>query len=52
MSLNRISPLRTSYRELLAIRGKHQQQKGWAIDVLSGLARPREETIRIKSVVE
>jgi hypothetical protein len=26
--------------------------EGWAIGVLSGLARPREETIRIKSVVE
>jgi hypothetical protein len=25
---------------------------GWAIDVLDVLARPREETIRIKSVVE
>jgi hypothetical protein len=25
---------------------------GWAIDVLDALARPREETIRIKSVVE
>jgi hypothetical protein len=25
---------------------------GWATDVLDALARPREETIRIKSVVE
>jgi ADP-ribose pyrophosphatase YjhB (NUDIX family) len=26
--------------------------EGWAIDVLDALARPREETIRIRSVVE
>jgi hypothetical protein len=26
--------------------------EGWAIDVLSALARPRVEKIRIKSVVE
>jgi hypothetical protein len=25
---------------------------GWAIDILDALARPREETMRIKSVVE
>jgi hypothetical protein len=34
------------------MRGKHQQQEGCAIDVLSALARPRDETIRIKFLVE
>jgi hypothetical protein len=37
---------------MLLIRGKHQQQYGWAIDVLGALARPREETTWVKSVVE
>jgi hypothetical protein len=38
--------------DLLPITLSLQQQKGWAIDVLSALARPREGTTRVKSVVE
>jgi hypothetical protein len=43
---------RHSLQRHSVVTDRGMAHEGWAIDVLDALARPREEAIRIKSVVE